>query len=191
MAATAEDPEGSGPLPAVDAEPALTNVPVAPGVVGQALEALILYLGSDGIHHLRPIHAPTLRLGWKADLQPGEVVVDAVARYGLSPFLVHSTSWRMEEGRLILTYVVGVEPPGKLSEFLADDLVGRSDLARGDAMGPPVDIGVVQVVEHGLRHLSWLVKDDAAVHDALPDWVEALSVYEPEPFRAFGGLAAR
>ncbi len=186
---TPDDHEGPGQPPAVDAEPALTNVPVAPQVVGQALESLILYLGDDGIHHLHPIHSATLRLGWQADLQPGEVVVDAAARYGLAPFLVHSTSWRMEEGRVVLTYVVGVEPPEELNEFLADDLVGRSELARGDAMGPPVDIGVVQVVEHGLRHLAWLVKDDAAVHDALPNWVDALSAYEPEPFRAFGGSA--
>ena len=53
-------------------------------------------------------------------------------------------------------------------------------------MGAPPKIGVAQVVEHAFRHLAWLVKDDAAVRDALPDWVEFLDGYVPEPFRAFG-----
>ena len=47
-------------------------------------------------------------------------------------------------------------------------------------------IGVAQVLEHAFRHLSWLVKDDAVVGEALADWVAFLNAYEPEPFRAFG-----
>jgi hypothetical protein len=42
------------------------------------------------------------------------------------------------------------------------------------------------VVEHGLRHLAWLVHEDEAIHDALAPWAEALADYGPEPFRAFG-----
>jgi hypothetical protein len=41
-------------------------------------------------------------------------------------------------------------------------------------------------VEHGLRHLAWLVQEDEAIYEALADWSRALSGYEPEPFRAFG-----
>ena len=130
---------------------------------------------------------PELRLGWRPDLGPGEVVLAAARRYGLVPLLVHSTSWRHEEGRLILTYVVAVRrPTPALDEHLADEPVVRADLARGDAMGPPPEIGVAQVLEHARRHLAWLVKDDVAVRKALPDWVAFLNGYEPEPFRAFG-----
>ena len=42
------------------------------------------------------------------------------------------------------------------------------------------------MIEHAFRHLSWLVKDDEAVLEALPEWVAFLDTYEPEPFRAFG-----
>ena len=97
--------------------------------------------------------------------------------------LVHSTSWRLDEGRLVLTYVVAVQPPAALNENLADETVARAALARGDALTPPSEIGVSQVLEHAFRHLAWLVKDDEAVRVALPDWVAFLDSYAPEPFR--------
>jgi hypothetical protein len=159
-------------------------------MVSQSLEGLLVYLGPEGARVLRPIHATTLRVGWPADRQPGEVVLAAARRYGLRPLLVHSTSWRLDGPRVVLTYVVAVERPGELNENLADEPVARADLARGDAMGPPPDIGVAQVLEHAFRHLSWLVKDDAAVRDALPEWTAFLDGYEPEPFRAFGAPPA-
>ena len=143
-------------------------------------------LRAEGASHLRPIHAPTLRLGWAPGPDPGQIVLEATTRYALTPLLVHSTSWRHEGDRLILTYVVAVEPPDELSEYLIEEPVARADLARGDALGPPTDIDVSQVIEHAFRHLSWLVKDDAVVGEALADWVSFLDRYEPEPFRAFG-----
>jgi hypothetical protein len=151
-------PEPERP-PVIEIAPALTNVAWSREVVSQSIEALFVCLGDDGVHHLRPI---------------------------LAPLLVHSTSWRLEGGRVVLTYLVAVERPEELSENLADEPVARADLARGDAMGPPPEIGVPQVLEHAFRHLSWLVKDDQAVRAAVPDWVAFLDRYEPEPFRPFG-----
>lgn len=113
-------------------------------------------------------------------------MVTAAHRYGLEPLLVHSTSWRYEQGRLILTYLVTVRPPDGPSEWLTDEPITRADLARGDAMGLPVEIDVAQVIEHAFRHLAWLVKDDEVVRATLPDWAALLDRYEPEPFRAFG-----
>ena len=172
--------------PIVEIAPALTNVAWSKELVSQSLEALFVYLGDDGAHHLRPIHAQTLRVGWPASQQPGEIVAAAAKRYDLAPLLVHSTSWRLEDARVVLTYLVAVERPNELNENLADEPVARADLARGDAMGPPPEIGVSQVLEHAFRHLAWLVKDDAAVRAALPEWTAFLDRYEPEPFRPFG-----
>jgi hypothetical protein len=105
--------------------------------------------------------------------------------YPVVPRVVHSTSWRHEEGRVILTYVAVVEPPGRLpTDSLKEVAVGRAELARGDAMAPPSSIGVAAVIEHALRHLSWLVRDDPAIAEALSDWGAVLGEYQPEPFRA-------
>jgi hypothetical protein len=174
------------PRPIIELAPAITNVAWSKELVSQSLEALFVYLAEDGAHRLRPIHASTLRLGWPPDQEPGDIVALSARRYGLGPVLVHSTSWRLDEGRLVLTYVVAVRPPAALNENLADEMVARADLARGDALKPPPEIGVSQVLEHAFRHLAWLVKDDEAVRAALPDWVAFLDTYAPEPFRAFG-----
>jgi hypothetical protein len=60
------------------------------------------------------------------------------------------------------------------------------ELARGRATGPPPEVHLTQVVEHGLRHLAWLVREDDAIQETLTGWQRALSEYDPEPFRAFG-----
>jgi len=173
------------PRPIIELAPAITNVAWSKELVAQSLEALFVCLAEDGAHRLRPIHAATLRLGWPPDQQPGDIVALAARRYELVPLLVHSISWRLDEGRLVLTYLVAVQPPAELNENLADEPVSRADLARGEALTPPSEIDVSQVLEHAFRHLAWLVKDDQAVRAALPDWVAFLDAYEPEPFRAF------
>jgi hypothetical protein len=60
--------------------------------------------------------------------------------------------------------------------------IGRADLA-GRRAAAPTSIGTVQVLEHALRHLSWLVRDDPAVRVALAAWSPDLHAYVPEPFR--------
>jgi hypothetical protein len=178
------------PVPLVDRSPALTNVAFAPGVVAQSLEALLVDLAGEGARLLHPIHAPTLRLGWRADLQPGDILVGAARRYGLDPLLVHSTSWRFEDARVVLTYMVVVRAPAELDVHLAADPVRRAPLARGEATGPPPSIDIAQVTEHAFRHLAWLIQDDDVVRSTLPNWAGFLSRYEPEPFRAFGAPPA-
>jgi hypothetical protein len=84
------------PVPLVDQAAALTRVAWSDQVVGQTLEALMVYLRPDGARALRPIHAPALRVGWHPQQQPGDIVLGAAQRYGLRPLLVHSTSWRFE-----------------------------------------------------------------------------------------------
>jgi len=180
-----EPPEPPEREPLVEFSPH-TSVAWSHEFLAQSLEAILVYLAADGAHHLRPIHAETLRLGWAPDRQPGAIVLEAVERYGLDPLMVHSTSWRHEDGRLVLTYLAAVAPPSEPSGYLVDEPVVRAELARGDAFGPPPDIGVAQVLEHAFRHLAWLVRDDASVGEALAAWKAFLERYEPEPFRAFG-----
>lgn len=153
----------------------------------QSIEILPVFLADGDPHWAKPIHAASYRVGWPASREPGEVVLDTLGRLGFDPVLAHSTSWRHEQARVVLTYVAVVREP----EFSADGPVvavpvGHSELARGDEFAPPPEIGVAQVVEHAFRHLSWLVKDDPVVKRTLADWVDVLAAYEPEPFRALG-----
>jgi hypothetical protein len=151
-----------------------------------SLEAVVLFLDDEGIQHLSPHGLQTVRAEWDPDLDPHEAIVDAVAELGLRPIMVHSTSWRVVRRQILLTFLVGVEPPEHDSDSYEIELIARAELARGGATGPPPEVHLSQVVEHGLRHLAWLLREDEAIHTALVDWSRVLSEYEPEPFRAFG-----
>jgi hypothetical protein len=162
----------------------LTQTAWSPDFVVQSIESLFVYRGANGLRTLRPIHADSLLLGLPPGSSSAAVVVGAAARYGLSPIVVHSTSWRQAGDRVVLTYLAIVAPPASPSPHLADEPVHRGDLGRGAATAAPASIGVAQVLEHALRHLAWLVRDDDAVRTALPGWAEDLADYIPEPFRA-------
>jgi hypothetical protein len=151
-----------------------------------SLEAVVLYLDDDGIRHVSPLGQSTVRAPWDPDLDPHESIVDVVAGLGLTPFMVHSTSWRVVGQRILLTFLVAVELPAGVPPGCDVELVTRAELARGRATGPPPEVHLSQIVEHGLRHLAWLLREDEAIHQALGGWVVALRGYEPEPFRAFG-----
>jgi hypothetical protein len=167
--------------------PPISAVAWSPQLVAQTLEILAVGLRGHDLFWLKPLHAESLRVGLPISGKPGEVVVGVMGWYPLVPRVVHSTSWRHEHGRVILTYVAVVEPPERLApDSLVELPVARAELARGDALGPPKAIGIAAVIEHALRHLSWLIGDDAAIAEALSDWTTALGGYQPEPFRALG-----
>jgi hypothetical protein len=113
-------------------------------------------------------------------------VVHRVARNLIGePLLVHSTSWRRARRAVILSFVV-VSRGGHAPE-LAGVPVGRAELARSGATGGPLAVTHQQVLEHGLRHLAWLIRDDRVVRGALDaDWLRALADYVPQPFRHLG-----
>ncbi|HEX9035640.1 MAG TPA: hypothetical protein VF808_01465 [Ktedonobacterales bacterium] len=167
--------------------PPISSVLWSASVVVQTLEILTVEVVDGEIRWLKPIHADSLRVGLPISGKPGEVVVGVMSWFPLTPRVAHSTSWRYEEGRVILTYIVVVEPPESLApNSLVVIPVVRANIARGEAMAPPTAIDVNAVLEHALRHLAWLVKDDATIAAALPDWLAVLSAYTPEPFRALG-----
>ena len=86
---------------------------------------------------------------------------------------------------MILSFVVVIDP--ELARACGSAPIGRPDLARSEATAAPRDIAYEQVMEHGLRHLAWLVADDPVVAGELSgEWRRVLESYVPEPFRALG-----
>jgi hypothetical protein len=165
--------------------PPVSSLPWSPDFVAQTLEVLPVGIDEYGLFWMKPIHADSLRVGLGASAKPHETVIQMLAWYPLEPVVVHSTSWRHEEGRVILTYVAVITPPAALPpDSLVKVRIGRAELARGEAMAAPESISVDAVIEHALRHLSWLVKDDSAVMHSLAAWKDVLARYQPEPFRA-------
>jgi hypothetical protein len=120
-----------------------------------------------------------------ADDDPVEVV-SRLSRDQLGePVLTHSTSWRRDRGSVVLSFVVVIRDDQ--APQLAGAEVGRTALARSLQNAAPASIASAQVLEHGLRHLAWLAKEDDVVRDVLSDgWKAALTLYVPEPFRHLG-----
>jgi len=117
-----------------------------------------------------------------ADEDPLAVVSAAVERVVGTPLVVHSTSWRRACDAVVLSFLAVIEP------VLVCDMVsvpvGRTELARNSATAAPPRILTAQVIEHGLRHLAWLIRDDPVVAVTLtgggPDLPDR---YVPEPFQ--------
>lgn len=159
--------------------------------VMQEIEILPVALRDGQLSCLRPDCAESFIVGWPAGARPEEVAARAMEQLEMEPIVLHSTSWRHAGQDVVLTYlavvslVAGPPPSWEIAP------VTHVELVRGDATTPPPIIGVLQVLEHALRHLSWLVRDDQAIASVLPDWLEILADYVPEPFRAFGGPASQ
>lgn len=149
-----------------------------------AYEILPLYLVDGTAWLLCPETSESMQVEAGAGALPADAVGASLAAVGLEAEIVHSTSWRYEGGRLVLTYLAVLPQAVRATGFEAVPVV-RAELARGTAKGAPTEIGVGQVVEHGLRHLCWLSKDDPIIREALPgEWLRLVDAYQPEPFRA-------
>lgn len=123
---------------------------------------------------------------WYIEIAAEDDPVEVVSRLSRNlmgePVLVHSTSWRRARGAVVLSFVV------VNSDLQAPQLVGlpidRAELARSGTTDAAKTIAAAQVLEHGLRHLAWLAREDPVVMASLSDeWKRALEDYVPEPFR--------
>lgn len=148
-------------------------------------EVFVVWLDGDRIQLTGPDGPQAWHLQLGQTEHPVEVV-DRIVRDTVGPpTLVHSTSWRRDRDAVILSFVVVIPP--ELVGSMASVPIGRAELARSEATVAPRDIAVEAVVEHGLRHLAWLVEDDPIVAETLPaPWRPILAMYVPEPFRALG-----
>ena len=145
-------------------------------------EVFVLYLAAGRPALTGPCGPAPWYLEVAADEDPMAVVAAALRRVIGEPVVVHSTSWRRDRNGVILSFVAVVESDTVAS--MPSAALVRADLARGGAMSAHTAIGVEQVIEHGLRHLAWLAKDDPIVRDRLSaEWVAVLEQYKPQPFQ--------
>jgi len=148
-------------------------------------EVFVVWLNGDRLELTGPDGAGP----WIIELASAEHPVETVARIVRDVIgdacLVHSTSWRRDREAVVLTFVAVIGP--ELRGDMETAPIGRAELARSEATAAPTEIGHGQVLEHGLRHLAWLAREDAVVAAELsPAWHAALSGYVPEPFRSLG-----
>ena len=100
--------------------------------------------------------------------------------------LLHSTSWRSEGESVILTYIAVVGctdlaaarwPAASPISPEVPEAVGKPYPA--SAAGPPVP-RYIDVLMHGLRHLSFLLKTDSQAREALcGTWHDRLQAFAP------------
>jgi hypothetical protein len=145
-------------------------------------EVFVLFRDGNRLHVTGPCGADPWYLEVGAGEDPMAVVAAAVRRVIGEPVVVHSTSWRRDRDGVLLSFVAVIDR--ELVAAMASAPVVRTALARGAADAAPESVASASVLEHGLRHLAWLVKDDQVVAGRLDEgWHEALSGYVPEPFR--------
>jgi hypothetical protein len=145
-------------------------------------EVFVLFLADGRPSLTGPCGASPWYLEVGAEEDPMAVVAAAVRRVIGEPIVVHSTSWRRDRGAVVLSFVAAIDPA--LVGDMPVAAIDRAELARGAATAAPTEIAAGQVVEHGLRHLAWLVQDDPEVAARLAvHWRSALAAYVPEPFR--------
>jgi predicted small integral membrane protein len=141
-------------------------------VVSMAGADLVL-TGPDGA---RPWHIETHGSG-----HPMDEAREVVERLLPDVSLFHSTSWRWDHEAVVLTFLAVL--PAQAIGSMEAVVVPRVGLARSEATRAPSVIESTHVLEHALRHLAWLAKEDDVVRRELDDrWHTMLTGYVPAPF---------
>jgi hypothetical protein len=157
----------------------------ATGAPTTLLEILPVTMTTGSIHGLCPHGAASWQLAGPPGADPGPVVVEALRARGLRPTVVHSTSWRHQDGHVVLTYLAVLAATAPTGGGLVAVPVRPQPLARGGALTAPTSLDVEQVLQHALRHLAWLQREDPEIAATLdPAWASPLAAYLPEPFHA-------
>jgi pimeloyl-ACP methyl ester carboxylesterase len=151
-----------------------------------AVEIIPVYLDGGRIFRYAPDSSDSWCVSFDPARHPGEVAVTELNRLGCAPIVVHSTSWRLQQEELVLTYLAVLPTPFASANGFQSIAVQARDLAVGTPTGAPDEIDIEEVAAHALRHLVWLIERDGPIAEALDErWRAALAAYEPEPFSAF------
>jgi hypothetical protein len=104
--------------------------------------------------------------------------------------LLHSTSWRFDDGQIVLTYVALPDPDPEAPHRPVAPRVARGD----DATSPsPDDAADAEVAAHACRHLAFLAETDDDVGTALrryPEISQLLRQYQPDLAGQFAAESA-
>ncbi|WP_433203068.1 hypothetical protein ACQP00_33475 [Dactylosporangium sp. CS-047395] len=137
---------------------------------------LLVFSARDGALHYTPHGAQVI-----GDRHPDAV---AAALAGNPPDLtvLHSTSWRYAEGRVVLTYAAVLDgTPGPGARELPEHGIARSPDPRRPS---PPQVCPDAVATHAARHLAWLRETDpvaGAALAAIPSVWNALDIHIPAP----------
>jgi hypothetical protein len=100
--------------------------------------------------------------------------------------VIHSTSWRAEDGYVILTYVAAIHCSGLARKSWPEAAPISPDLATHvgrPVPTPPIGEPIpryIDVLLHGLRHFRFLTLTDGPARDALGDgWRRHLEAFAP------------
>jgi hypothetical protein len=112
---------------------------------------------------------------------PHECARGVAESFGLRADVVHSTSWRMVDGAVVLTYVVVFASVAGMDAHAAASMfdvhrdhdhrrgteAGHTSSADVDACAPRLDITGLEVVHHALHHLALLARTNTVIAAAL------------------------
>lgn len=128
---------------------------MGPGPPGVVVEVVLIRLQSGVLHHRFARRTLT------GDERPDNAALDlARAEDGA---VCHSTSWRYQDGDVVLTYAVVPDPQPSRP---AVALTAPSVLSSSDPLRPtPADIHEHHVVAHAVRHLAYLANTDPTIAD--------------------------
>lgn len=125
------------------------------GPAGVVVEVVLFRLQA-GVLHYR-----FARRALAAAERPDDAALDLAGTAGEA--VCHSTSWRFEEGQVVLTYAVVPDPCPSLP---AVALTEPSVVCSGDPLRPaPPDVHDHHVAAHAVRHLAYLAETDPAIAD--------------------------
>lgn len=108
---------------------------------------------------------------------PHTVAIGVANERGIAADVVHSTSWRMVHGRLVVTYIVVTQEDIGRDAFdvhtdRSHDFAGTTadhTTSRIDPTHPPEGVENWEVVHHALHHLALLASTNASIAAALSE----------------------
>lgn len=116
-----------------------------------------------------------------------ELVKSELSAYNLEGEIIHSTSWRQDREKLLITYLAVVRKPEKIPAGWEAFPVAATGLVRGGTTSPPENIPAGAVIHHAFQHLAWLFQTDPVVRKTLAEsWEETLRPFQAQPARSLG-----